>query len=654
VRRQLLLIVFLLSCVAAGAQYRTIELLRAGQAALNNRNYVVTIQYCNKAIAAKAFMYEPWFMRAIAKYYLNDFEGASADCTEAIGLNPYIPMLYELRAACRANCKEYEQALSDIESAQRLSPDDKGMVFRHAECLLRMKELDRAEAETDSMLSRYPDMGEAYLLKVDVALQRQDTASASRWLDKALVKYPYEEQLWTIQGRIALMNGNWKKADMSLSKSIHLKPRIVNNYVYRAAARENLNKLREALEDYDLAIDLDPNNFLAHYNRGLLRLKLGDDNRAISDFDFVLRLEPDNLQALYNRARLLDITGDWQGAVRDYSRVIEKFPNFWAGLAARARCYRALGMTAKAELDEFRIFKAQMNKHVGVQPRWSKGKLRQVRKMSDVDVEKYDQLVIADEEEITTKYDSPYQGEVQKRKVSTSMQPMFQLSYIPYRNGVRELRTSSLFLDLWNRGRKKWQQLYVTCNPEPLDEARSRKMFEMTDSLSEVIGASRKVSDARDVLLERAVSYAVVQNYDAAVADLTTCLQIDSTSSLAWWQRAVCQAMTADNMQGSADDRALLQRAALDDIRHAIGIDADNAFLYYNKGNLHAAAKETDQALEAYGKAIAINPSFAEAYYNRAIVLIGAGRQQEAVKDLGKAGELGLYDAYSIMRQQRK
>ena len=44
------------------------------------------------------------------------------------------------------------------------------------------------------------------------------------------------------------------------------------------------NNLRGAMSDYDLALDIDPNNFLGHYNRGLLRARVGDDNRAIEEF----------------------------------------------------------------------------------------------------------------------------------------------------------------------------------------------------------------------------------------------------------------------------------------------------------------------------------------------------------------------------------
>lgn len=69
------------------------------------------------------------------------------------------------------------------------------------------------------------------------------------------------------------------------------------NYINRALARFHQNNLRGAMSDYDLALDIDPNNFIGHYNRGLLRAQVGDDNRAIEDFDFVLQIEPDNMMA---------------------------------------------------------------------------------------------------------------------------------------------------------------------------------------------------------------------------------------------------------------------------------------------------------------------------------------------------------------------
>ena len=50
-----------------------------------------------------------------------------------------------------------------------------------------------------------------------------------------------------------------------------------------------------------------------------------------------------------------------------------------------------------AERDEFRIFKAQMDKHIGIQPRWSRKKTKEMRKRSEIDPEKYNQIVVEDD-----------------------------------------------------------------------------------------------------------------------------------------------------------------------------------------------------------------------------------------------------------------
>ena len=61
----------------------------------------MSIQYFSRAIASKPYLYEPWLGRGEAKFRLDDYVGAEADCTEAIRLNPYVPVIYELRGLCR-------------------------------------------------------------------------------------------------------------------------------------------------------------------------------------------------------------------------------------------------------------------------------------------------------------------------------------------------------------------------------------------------------------------------------------------------------------------------------------------------------------------------------------------------------------------------
>jgi tetratricopeptide (TPR) repeat protein len=350
------------------------------------------------------------------------------------------------------------------------------------------------------------------------------------------------------------------------------------------------------MADYDTALDFEPNNFLGHYNRGLLRAQVGDDNRAITDFDFVLKLEPDNLMALYNRALLLEQTGNPRAAIRDYSKVIDEYPNFWTGLHQRAQCYRKLGMTAKAEQDEFRILKAQIDKRFGKQPRLSK---KQMRKRSDEDIEKYNQLAMADEEESQQEYQSAYRGRVQNHKVGMDYQPMYVLSTQQKQNGVKQYIAYDRQVDSLNHTLPANRQLYIVCGQSNINDA-------------------------------------------------TPFVGTQTSSAVALWMQAVIQA------QQDSTDVPLMTARLLDNLTQAINLAPANAYLHYNRGNAYVRCIEFQHAIEDYTRAIQLDPNLAEAYYNRGLARLALKQQDEAVSDLSKAGELGLYQAYSIIKQQRK
>jgi len=59
-------------------------------------------------------------------------------------------------------------------------------------------------------------------------------------------------------------------------------------------------------------------------------------------------------------------------------------------------------------------------------------------------------------------------------------------------------------------------------------------------------------------------------------------------------------------------------------------------------------------AVEDYTHAIELDAHLAEAYYNRGLARLALKQQAEGVSDLSKAGELGLYQAYSIIKHSRK
>ena len=66
------------------------------------------------------------------------------------------------------------------------------------------------------------------------------------------------------------------------------------------------------------------------------------------------------------------------------------------------------------------------------------------------------------------------------------------------------------------------------------------------------------------------------------------------------------------------------------------------------------AENELSKAIDDYTIALRIDNRLAEAYYNRGIARAKSGNKQTAILDLSKAGELGLYDAYSVIKRLNK
>ncbi len=640
--------------MTASAQYNVDRLIMSGRVAIYYEDYVLGMRYLNQVIALKPYLYEPWKLRAIAKFNLDDYAGAEYDASKSLELNPYIPLLYDLRGISRIRQSDFQGAIADYDHAVRLEPANQNYWYNRAVCRMEMKDYGRAHTELDSIVKRWSKFASPYLLKAEVYLQEKDTTKAALWIDKSLEVDRYNAEAWRVRAAIALSKSQWESADTFYSKAIHLKPKKADNYVNRAVARLRQNNLRGAMEDYDLALDLEPNNFLAHYNRGLLRLQVGDDNRAIEDFDYVLSLEPDNMMALFNRATLLDRTGNLRAAIRDYSRVIEEFPNFWTGLHYRAGCYRRLGMTAKAEMDEFRILKAQMDKHLGKQPRWSRAKLAAMRKKSEIDPNKYDQIVVEDEPSGEREYKSEYRGKVQNNRAEAQYQPFISLSLFGYKNALTNYHPYDSAIDSVNRKLSSVQLTIATLRTQ-LSEEEIHRQYQAVDTLNAIIAKAGDIGRTMVHVLARSVAYGIGQNYEDAMKDADVCLSADSTSALAWWQRAVCNARLADFETGTTLQTASLRLASVNaDFAMAEKYDPDNAYILYSHGTFLAHRKDYVRAIALLSKAIDIDPRLAEAYFNRGLAYINSGDKVKGNADLGRAGELGLYSAYSLIKANSK
>ena len=188
----LLLILTFVMSLGVRAQFDTERIMKVGRNALYFEDYVLSIQYFNTVINSKPYLYEPYFYRGLAKFHLEDYSGAEADCTAAIERNPYFPNSYQVRGLARINMNNYAAAAEDYAVAVELEPEEKSLWHNWALCYIEQKNMEKADSVLDMMIGKWSKYADGYCMKAEIKLQQNDTVTAEAIIDKAIAADPYQ------------------------------------------------------------------------------------------------------------------------------------------------------------------------------------------------------------------------------------------------------------------------------------------------------------------------------------------------------------------------------------------------------------------------------------------------------------------------------
>ena len=100
----------------------------------------------------------------------------------------------------------------------------------------------------------------------------------------------------------------------------------------RGFAWRNKGDADRAIQDFELAIKLDPNYALAYFNRANAFFDKKDLDRAIVDYDQAIKLEANFAAAYNNRGLIWDDKRDYDRAIKDFDQAIRLNPERCDGL----------------------------------------------------------------------------------------------------------------------------------------------------------------------------------------------------------------------------------------------------------------------------------------------------------------------------------
>jgi tetratricopeptide (TPR) repeat protein len=305
-----------------------------------------------KMIALRAIVYAAFVLLvgsvAFGKYYAQTAPGrlesieayqpsvAVSGYTEAIRLNPTDSELYYRRGRTDYYLNRYEDAVADFTNALQLSPNTPKYLLGRAFAFLFLHDLNSAERDLNLAISNGYQSSEANLLqgiifdmhgRYNEAILQYSTAlhgnEAARYRCSALFgrgydyqrEKRYDEALADYTSILESCNEN--KAEIGYAR-----PAVLSN---RGVVHWALSQKKAAFEDWDKALALDPTLIKTLIDRSDAYRELGDLKDALLDINRCIELSPNDPEVWMKRASIYSELNDPARANRDLHRAQQLF-----------------------------------------------------------------------------------------------------------------------------------------------------------------------------------------------------------------------------------------------------------------------------------------------------------------------------------------
>ena len=646
-----ILFLFCMFADNAGAQVNKQYFVWVGRDMVMDSRYREAIETLNILLRADPDAYEGYFWRGIAKYHLDDLLGAERDFTLTLAKNPVYTNAYQFRALTRSRLGNYDDAMKDFDEAIELRPDYPAPYYSRGVTNILTGRYREAVDDFNMYMRFNQRDADAYANRGTAYLHLQDTVAAYEDFGRAIRTNREYPRGYLERGSLYMEQGRYDEALADFDTAVRCDTSYIPAYFSRAMAYYRKHNLQAALADFDRVLELDPTSSVTYFNRALVRTETGDYNRALEDYDQVAAYSPGNVIVYYNRAGLRFRLGELQGALEDYDRAIELYPDFANAYLGRASVKYLLRDSEGAERDRS-VAERKIAEY--------RARLEGESEVSFADTSRqFDKLLSFD----TQLSDGPVRNTATGTKERITLRPSYGFTLRSDAEPGRGL--------ILHPGEAEAEEFIASLGDASVvfgcegSDMAAAALVRKDEAVSADIAANGSRWQA---YFMRGMTQALLKQYTNAVGALSTAITLSPRNPFLYIARSAVQAEMTDfissmdngysRISPESDRSARMRDAArtydydeaISDLNKAAKLNPNLPCIYYNRGNLFALSGRFPEAFEEYSHAIALDPGLAEAYFNRGLVQIYMKDTRKGLLDISKAGELGIGEAYDLLR----
>jgi len=223
-----------------------------------------------------------WFLLARCHDGLHQDEEAVRAYTAAVALWPRSHQVHFNRALAFLRRGEYRSALADFDKVQILEDDHAETLLNRALAHHGLKDFRAAETDLTAALNAGASYTRVYYLRSKMRQELGDAKGAKEDRDEGLRHPPTDEVSWTTRGFVNL--GNPKEALADFDKALEINPRYLSALINKAhVLSELLGRNEDSVKVLDQTLEHYPDHVASRASRGVLLARLGKREQAQRD-----------------------------------------------------------------------------------------------------------------------------------------------------------------------------------------------------------------------------------------------------------------------------------------------------------------------------------------------------------------------------------
>jgi len=237
--------------------------------------------------------------------------------------------------------KLHEEALKNLKQAAALDPKSPRYIHSIGLAYQQMNNIQKALEQFERALRLDPKHMPSRYHAGLMLYRLGEHHIAIEWFSEVLEVVQSDHLVYESRGLVFQTIGDHQRAVEDFSAALLLAPKEHKgeDHYYRGESLLALGRYKQALQDLDMALQLDWHDAAVYHARGITKQYLGQPKDAIEDFREALTKEPENPKFLYDRGQCYRSIGMAEQAEDDLTKALEETPGelrllYGAGLAA--------------------------------------------------------------------------------------------------------------------------------------------------------------------------------------------------------------------------------------------------------------------------------------------------------------------------------